>query len=680
MDPLAARDAAADARLLWWAPEVAEPSLALRELLALARQEGEGARALAAADGERDPDRRRALFHRVESGLRDAGLVTALARAPLPYRARARRTRAARRRGGGAPARGRVAGTVIPLARTLRGRAAAGVRRGRGAAGAGPGARGQRPAGPQLRRDHARAARPVACARYAARSRPGGRGPQRRSRRWPRSTCPTEEARDAREPGSPRASPGPRPAGPGDRRQLRRAPLLAPLAGRLRAGRPRRHVRGRRAFRWETSRSATAAERLAAAAQARRAWHGRPWSCAAAVPGRGVLRALSRLAGGGRVRDARRTLGRRRRLAARAWDAPLRPSRLARRGDAATAGGGLALGGARAGRRAVAGGGDAAAALAGVEGGVRGLGVALAAACSSARCWRRSCSPAASRGRCARWPAARARGRGRDARLPSPRRARRGRRARARLHRHDRGAAQLARAPAAGRARGGLARDGAAPRPRAEEPDLPHPALDRDAAARAGPGRGRPRRASPRCSASRATPSSTSCARCGRSSTSSASSRACRARSRAPLDVNELVEQVARPLPRRARRAVDARDRARRRPARRSPATATCWRARSATWSATRSRPCPRAGTLRVRAAAQDGGVAIEVEDTGPGLTDEQRTRLFTPYYTTKRGGTGPRPRHRAGHRLRPRRPRRGARASPARAPPSRLLLPRIGD
>ena len=89
MDPLSARDAAVDARLLWWAPEVAEPSLALRELLALARQEGEGAAALAAADGERDPDRRRALFHRVESGLRDAGLVTALARAPLPFRARA---------------------------------------------------------------------------------------------------------------------------------------------------------------------------------------------------------------------------------------------------------------------------------------------------------------------------------------------------------------------------------------------------------------------------------------------------------------------------------------------------------------------------------------------------------------------------------------------------------------
>jgi two-component system nitrogen regulation sensor histidine kinase NtrY len=46
-------------------------------------------------------------------------------------------------------------------------------------------------------------------------------------------------------------------------------------------------------------------------------------------------------------------------------------------------------------------------------------------------------------------------------------------------------------------------------------------------------------------------------------------------------------------------------------------------------------------GTLRLRTAAAAGAVRIEVEDTGPGLTDEQRTRLFTPYYTTKAGGTG---------------------------------------
>jgi two-component system NtrC family sensor kinase len=49
----------------------------------------------------------------------------------------------------------------------------------------------------------------------------------------------------------------------------------------------------------------------------------------------------------------------------------------------------------------------------------------------------------------------------------------------------------------------------------------------------------------------------------------------------------------------------------------------------------------PDSGTLRVAAAVTDGAMAIEVADTGPGLTEEQRTRLFTPYYTTKKGGTG---------------------------------------
>jgi nitrogen fixation/metabolism regulation signal transduction histidine kinase len=49
----------------------------------------------------------------------------------------------------------------------------------------------------------------------------------------------------------------------------------------------------------------------------------------------------------------------------------------------------------------------------------------------------------------------------------------------------------------------------------------------------------------------------------------------------------------------------------------------------------------PDGGTLAVRTRAVGEGVALEVSDTGPGLTEEQRTRLFTPYYTTKKGGTG---------------------------------------
>jgi signal transduction histidine kinase len=49
----------------------------------------------------------------------------------------------------------------------------------------------------------------------------------------------------------------------------------------------------------------------------------------------------------------------------------------------------------------------------------------------------------------------------------------------------------------------------------------------------------------------------------------------------------------------------------------------------------------PDGGTLRLRASAAEGGVVVEVADTGPGLDEDQRTRLFTPYYTTKKGGTG---------------------------------------
>jgi signal transduction histidine kinase len=49
----------------------------------------------------------------------------------------------------------------------------------------------------------------------------------------------------------------------------------------------------------------------------------------------------------------------------------------------------------------------------------------------------------------------------------------------------------------------------------------------------------------------------------------------------------------------------------------------------------------PGGGTLRVRAFRRDEAVALAVEDTGPGLDESRRTRLFTPDYTTKEGGTG---------------------------------------
>jgi two-component system NtrC family sensor kinase len=49
----------------------------------------------------------------------------------------------------------------------------------------------------------------------------------------------------------------------------------------------------------------------------------------------------------------------------------------------------------------------------------------------------------------------------------------------------------------------------------------------------------------------------------------------------------------------------------------------------------------PEGGTLTVRTSAGEGGVRLEVSDTGQGLTPEECSRLFTPYYTTKTHGTG---------------------------------------
>jgi signal transduction histidine kinase len=49
----------------------------------------------------------------------------------------------------------------------------------------------------------------------------------------------------------------------------------------------------------------------------------------------------------------------------------------------------------------------------------------------------------------------------------------------------------------------------------------------------------------------------------------------------------------------------------------------------------------PQGGTIAVRTSGRPGVVAVEVTDSGAGLTPEECERLFTPYYTTKRHGTG---------------------------------------
>jgi two-component system, NtrC family, nitrogen regulation sensor histidine kinase NtrY len=49
----------------------------------------------------------------------------------------------------------------------------------------------------------------------------------------------------------------------------------------------------------------------------------------------------------------------------------------------------------------------------------------------------------------------------------------------------------------------------------------------------------------------------------------------------------------------------------------------------------------PAGGTLTLRTSSAGDNVRIEVSDTGKGLTPEECSRLFTPYYTTKHQGTG---------------------------------------
>jgi len=49
----------------------------------------------------------------------------------------------------------------------------------------------------------------------------------------------------------------------------------------------------------------------------------------------------------------------------------------------------------------------------------------------------------------------------------------------------------------------------------------------------------------------------------------------------------------------------------------------------------------PAGGMLTMRSSEREETVRIEVSDTGKGLTPEECSRLFTPYYTTKMQGTG---------------------------------------
>lgn len=49
----------------------------------------------------------------------------------------------------------------------------------------------------------------------------------------------------------------------------------------------------------------------------------------------------------------------------------------------------------------------------------------------------------------------------------------------------------------------------------------------------------------------------------------------------------------------------------------------------------------PEGGTLTIRVAAEDGGVRLEVGDTGEGIDPEHVDSIFDPFFTTKERGTG---------------------------------------
>jgi signal transduction histidine kinase len=49
----------------------------------------------------------------------------------------------------------------------------------------------------------------------------------------------------------------------------------------------------------------------------------------------------------------------------------------------------------------------------------------------------------------------------------------------------------------------------------------------------------------------------------------------------------------------------------------------------------------PEGGTLGVSTALADNMLLIRISDTGVGIPDENKKRLFTPFFTTKKNGTG---------------------------------------
>jgi len=49
----------------------------------------------------------------------------------------------------------------------------------------------------------------------------------------------------------------------------------------------------------------------------------------------------------------------------------------------------------------------------------------------------------------------------------------------------------------------------------------------------------------------------------------------------------------------------------------------------------------PGGGDLMIRSETDRGGVLVHVTDTGAGIPPEELDKIFAPYYSTRKGGTG---------------------------------------
>jgi len=49
----------------------------------------------------------------------------------------------------------------------------------------------------------------------------------------------------------------------------------------------------------------------------------------------------------------------------------------------------------------------------------------------------------------------------------------------------------------------------------------------------------------------------------------------------------------------------------------------------------------PSSGSIFLSTRAEEGGLAVQIRDTGTGIAQEDMPRIFTPYFTTKKNGTG---------------------------------------